>query len=82
MVNSKRLTVSEAVRYINETYNEYITTHILRAWVRSGKCPFGEYIRRIDNQKGIILLFRQRLDEYFINRMSESELNRHRQGCG
>ena|GEM_PF-3056915 len=42
-----KLTVTTSAKYIRDTYDEHITTDTLRAWLRSGRCPFGEYIRLV-----------------------------------
>ena len=61
----KRLTPSEAVRFIIEQYGEQLTETSLKAWMRSGRCPFGEYVRKPGNQRGQFLIFRERIDRYF-----------------
>ncbi len=36
----------------------------LSYWIRSGKCPFGEYIKGEDREKGAYYINRTRLDSY------------------
>lgn len=59
------LSVAQAVKVINEEYGEHITRASLMAWLRSGRCPFGEYIHNTGKSKGAYFLFRGRMEEYF-----------------
>lgn len=61
----KRLSIPQAVALISEEFGEHITQASLQAWVRSGRCPFGEYIRKPGTSRGQYLLFRERIRKYF-----------------
>ena len=59
------LTATQAVEIIRTQYGEDIARQSLEAWLRSGRCPFGEYIRNPGSQRGHYLIFRSRMEFYF-----------------
>jgi hypothetical protein len=36
----------------------------LEAWIRSGKCPFGVYVKKDGREKGHFYIYRARLNAY------------------
>ncbi|GHU89350.1 hypothetical protein FACS1894202_07340 [Clostridia bacterium] len=58
---NERLTPQRAAQLIHSRYNMHITPLSLGAWIS----PFGEYIRKKGGQRGMYLIFPERLDEYF-----------------
>ncbi len=34
---------------------------LLEAWIRSGKCPFGQYVRQEGKERGTYIIFPERL---------------------
>lgn len=61
----EKMTPKRAAQYIQQRYNTPITAAALSAWIRTGRCPFGEYLRKKGSTRGMYLIFQNRLDEYF-----------------
>jgi len=59
------LTPQRAAEYIQQHYHMQITAPALSAWIKTGRCPFGEYLRRKGCVRGMYLIFPDRMDEYF-----------------
>ncbi|GHV09534.1 hypothetical protein FACS1894217_14000 [Clostridia bacterium] len=61
----ERLTPQRAAELIQSRYKTHITPQALSAWIKTGRCTFGEYLRKQGGQRGMFLIFPDRLDEYF-----------------
>ncbi|GHU89359.1 hypothetical protein FACS1894202_07370 [Clostridia bacterium] len=60
-----KLNSSTAAALIRERYGEHMTTESLKAWLRSGRCPFGEYVIKRGKKRGGFLFSRERMDAYY-----------------
>ncbi len=65
---NSRLTPVRAVARIKQLHNTDMTAASLSAWIKTGRCPFGEYLRRDGSSRGIYLIFQDRMDAYFTAR--------------
>ncbi len=59
------ITTVQALEIINHgSGGKNIARPALEAWIRSGKCPFGEYIRQEGKSVGRYIIFDSRLRAY------------------
>ena len=59
------ISVLQAIEVMEKEYFSVMTKGSLVAWIRSGNCPFGAYIRKEGKTKGHYVVFRRRMEEYF-----------------